>query len=751
MPEKKKITLGVSGMHCAACALTIEKAAKKVSGVDNAAVNFASERITVEHDGSLDEQKIIGLVNKIGYKAFSLSEPEAKPQHEGHGHMKMGFSDREKIAREKEISVLKRDLSISAVLSAIIFILSFPDFFGRLLPESIVLYVMFFLSLPVQFFVGLRFYRGAWVALKNLSADMDTLIAVGTSAAFFYSAAMTFFGAQGGFAYYDTAAVIITLIVLGRYLEAIAKGKTSEAIKKLAGLQPKTACVVRNGKEVEIDVEEVVVGDIVVIRPGEKIPVDGVVVEGHSTVDESMISGESIPVEKTPGSIVIGATINRNGLLKFKATKVGKDTTLAQIIRLVEEAQGSKAPIQRLADRVASVFVPAVISIAILSFLFWFFIAGQGFVFSLTIFIAVMIIACPCALGLATPTAIMVGTGKGAENGILIKGGEALETARKVSTIVLDKTGTLTEGTPKVTDVIAFSGKEKDLLELAAVAEKGSEHPLGEAIVKAAGEKGINAGDAKKFSAIPGKGITAEWKNGKILLGNRKLMLESKIDFNPFEKQIVFLEDAGKTVMLVSFAGKPSGMIAAQAVPKKHSREAIALLQKMGLETVMLTGDNSRTANAIAKQLGIERVLAEVLPEEKEKQIKALQAEGKKVAMVGDGINDAPALAQADVGIAIGSGTDVALETGSIVLIKDDLRDVATAIDLSRYTVNKIKQNLFWAFIYNVAGIPIAAGILFPSFGLLLNPMIAGGAMAFSSIFVVSNSLLMKGYKAKVK
>lgn len=610
---------------------------------------------------------------------------------------------------------------------------------------------LFLLATPIQFIAGWRFYRGAYDALRSRTTNMDTLIAVGTSAAWLYSTLVTFYpNVFPGEAYFDTSALIIAFILLGKLFEDLAKGKTSEAIRKLMDLQARMAKVIRSGEEIEIPVEKVEVGDIVVVRPGEKIAVDGVVVEGHSSVDEKMITGESIPVEKKPGDEVIGATINKAGMLKFKATKVGADTTLSQIIKLVEEAQISRAPIQRLADVVSSYFVPTVIIIATLSLVAWYFIGRMSFIFALTTFIAVLIIACPCALGLATPTAIMVGTGKGAENGVLIKGGEYLEKAYKLQTIVFDKTGTLTKGQPSVLDIVTLEEwKTNDVLKLAAIAEKGSEHPLGEAIVEAAREKGVGVPDAESFEAIPGHGVKATYDGKRILLGNRKLMTSEDLGIEQLEDRVRGLEEEGKTVMLVAFEKRVIGAISVADTLKEHSAKAVSELKKMGIEVIMLTGDNTRTAKAISKQVGIERVLAEVLPGQKADVIKKLQVEGKVVGMVGDGINDAPALAQADIGIAIGGGTDVALETGGIVLIKDDLRDVVAAIKLSRQTIMKIKQNLFWAFFYNVAFIPVAAGLLYPIFGILLNPILAGIAMAFSSVSVVTNSLLLKRYNPK--
>ncbi|VVB61399.1 putative copper-exporting P-type ATPase A [uncultured archaeon] len=816
-PEGKieKTTLGITGMHCASCAMNIEKSLKKAEGVRNAAVNFATSRATVEYDSQrTNPSKLIDVVKKAGYEAFELEQPTSA-ETEGEKTLKLkvigmdnphcvgtvgdalntlsgiiskellvtekatikydpkkvseedikkvikdaGYEpieeagiDREKEAREREITSLKKKVAWGAILSVPIFILSFPEWFGlKIAMSPALMLVLFLLATPVQFVIGKQFYKSAYIALKNKTANMDTLIAIGTTSAYLYSVVASLrpevFGTS---MYYDTAAIIITLILLGKYLEAIAKGKTSEAIKKLMGLRPKTARIIRDGKEIEIPIDDVKAGDILIIRPGEKIPVDGVVIDGHSYVDESMITGEPIPVSKKKGDTVIGATINKNGVVTFKAMKVGKDTVLSQIIKLVEDAQASKAPIQKLADAVSSYFVPAVIAIAVFSFGYWFFIAGQPFIFALSIFIAVLIIACPCALGLATPTAIMVGTGKGAENGILIKSGEALETAYKLQTIVFDKTGTLTKGAPEVTDVVAMGkNSEDDVLKVAAAAEVGSEHPLGEAVVREARKREIHLPKVSSFEAISGKGIKAKLERKTIAIGNRKLMLDYLVKMSlQTEDKIKSLEHEGKTVVLVSQDTTLIGLIAIADTLKEQSKGAVGRLKKMGLEVVMLTGDNERTAKAIASQLGIDRVLAEVLPGEKAENIKKLQEEGRIVAMVGDGINDSPALAQADIGIALGSGTDVAMETGDIVLIKDNLQDVVTAIDLSKYTINKIKQNLFWAFFYNVVGIPVAAGILYTTYGFLLNPVIAAAAMGFSSISVVSNSALMKRYKA---
>ncbi|MBU2497164.1 MAG: heavy metal translocating P-type ATPase [Nanoarchaeota archaeon] len=737
----KKITIPILGMHCASCAQKIESTLKKLNGIIKANVNFATERATVEFDETINNKnEINNVIEQLGYRVIKESYHEAEK-----------IVDKEKQQREKEIRTLKSLFILALLLSIPIFLIAMPfEWLNIEIPYKNI--ILLLLTTPVQFVVGYRFYRGAFLALKSKTANMDTLIAIGTSAAYFYSLFVVFFpNILGNNVYFETSAIIITFIILGKWLEAVTKGRASEAIKKLIGLQPKNAIVIRGNKEIQIPIKDVVVGDIIVVKPGQKIPVDGIVIDGISSVDESMITGESIPVEKKEGDIVIGATINKHGSFKFKATKVGKDTVLNQIIKLVEEAQGSKAPIQRLADKVSSYFVPTVIIIAVLSFIFWYFILGQSFVFALSIFIAVLIIACPCALGLATPTAIMVGTGKGAENGILIKGAEALENAHKLTTIVFDKTGTLTEGKPIVTDILAVDKlNKKEILKYAAISEKKSEHPLADAIINKAKEEKMKIPDAEFFKAIPGHGIITKYKKNKIIFGNRNLMKKYKIKIKTLEEKISNLESEGKTVMILAVNKKVIGLVAVADTLKESSKEAIKKLHKMGKEVIMITGDNKRTANAIARQVGINYVLAEVLPEDKEKEIRKLQKKGKVVAMVGDGINDAPALARANIGIAIGAGTDVALETGQIILVKNDLRDVVTAIGLSNYTINKIKQNLFWAFFYNSIGIPIAAGLLYPFTGFLLNPIIAGMAMAFSSVTVVSNSLLMKRYKTNI-
>ncbi|RLI47189.1 heavy metal translocating P-type ATPase [Candidatus Bathyarchaeota archaeon] len=748
----ESVFLKISGMTCVTCAQTIEKALNEKEGIYKASVNFALEKAAVEYDP--EQISVAGIIKVIRDVGYDVIEPEE------------GLEDREKRERERSIRILKYKFAFSAVVNIPVVLYNYWYILPFTLPtlpiENFIPLLLFFLATPVHFIVGHGFFVGAYKALRNKNPNMDVLVAIGTSAAYFYSVYVTFTGA--GLLYYTTAVSLMTFLILGRLLEAIAKGRTSAAIRKLMGLQAKTARVVRDSEEIEIPVEDVRVGDIVVVRPGEKIPVDGVVIQGYSGVDEKVITGESIPVEKKVGDEVVGATMNKTGMLKFRATKVGSDTVLAQIIKLVEDALGSKAPIQTLVDKVAARFVPAVILIAIVSFLVWYFV-GMGFIFALTVFIAVLIIACPCAMGLATPTAIMVGVGKGAENGILIKSGEALETAHKLQAIVFDKTGTLTKGEPEVTDIIAVAPpignpsstvrevkalSEEQLLQLAAIAEKSSEHPLGEAIVKRAMEKGIKVTDPEFFNAIPGYGVEVKYNGMEILLGNRKLMEKNDVAIEHLEERMKALEEDGKTAMLIAVDKKAVGIIAVADTLMEYSAEAVKTLQKMGLEVIMITGDNERTAKAIAKQVGMNRVLAEVLPGDKANEIKRLQEEGKIVAMVGDGINDAPALAQADIGIALGSGTDVAMETGDIVLVKDDLRDVVISIQLSRATMRKIKEGLFWAFAYNTALIPVAAGILYPFFGILLDPIFAAAAMATSSVSVVTNASLLKRFRPKI-
>jgi Cu+-exporting ATPase len=743
------VTISVGGMSCATCANTIEEALLSLDGVQAASVNLASDKVTITYDPQV--VRVPDLKRAIRDSGYEVIEAETV--------------DTERMERVKEMQRKKRLLVFSLALSIPTLGLALAMMFTDLGKIQFFMdygnYVLLILATPVQFIAGYRFYVNAYKAARHRTTNMDTLIAVGTSAAYFYSLAVVLFPAAVAFhdTYFDSSAMIITLILFGKYLEAKAKGSTSEAIRKLIDLQPKTARRIIEGIETEVPVEDLDVNDIFIVRPGERIPTDGTVHEGSSAVDESMLTGESIPVEKSEGSEVIGGSINKNGLLTVRATRIGKDTTLAQIVRLVEEAQGSKAPVQRLADKVAAVFVPAVIIISIATFLFWYlvgydlFIAmpAPRFIFSLTAFISVLVIACPCALGLATPTAIMVGTGKGAENGILIKNGEALERAGNVEVIVFDKTGTLTKGEPDVTDVKTLEASETDVIFFAASVEKGSEHPLAKAIVRKAEHLKIDLGNPEDFQNLPGRGVRAKVGESLILLGNRTLMQESQIDTGSYEADIRSIEELGRTAMLLAKDSRLIGIIGVADVVKQTSAEAIAELKRMNIEVVMLTGDNQRTASVIAKELGIDRVLAEVLPEDKAKEIAKLQAEGKVVAMVGDGVNDAPALVKADVGIAIGSGTDVAIESGSIVLIKNDLRDVVAAIQLSKRTMQKIRQNLFWAFGYNTAGIPLAAGLIFPFFNVLLPPIVAAGAMALSSVSVVSNAALLKRYTPEIK
>ncbi|OGZ34147.1 MAG: hypothetical protein A2Y98_02325 [Candidatus Portnoybacteria bacterium RBG_19FT_COMBO_36_7] len=755
-----KIILKISGMHCASCAANIERALTKEKGIVSANVNYANEKAYLEFNPQQSSiERIKKVIKDTGYAANEESRDMTIAGHHDH----------QKEASLKEMTSLKKRFFYSLVLGLPVIYAVMGGLAGLPLPEFFEKYGM-----PIQFLLStaviltcFNIWTSGFKSLIKLRPNMDSLIFVGTAAAYFYSSALfaqTLFGAKIGMEnlYFESAIFILIFISLGKYLEAITKGRTSEAIKKLIGLAPKEATIIKNGQEARIPIAEVREGDIILVRPGEKIPVDGVVVEGYSAVDEKTITGESIPVEKKEGSQVIGATINKTGSFRFRATKIGSQTMLAQIIKIVEEAMGSKASIQLMADRVSLYFVPAVITIAILSSAIWLFF-GYQFAFVLTIFVSVLIIACPCALGLATPTAIMVGSGLAAQRGILIKTGDALEIARKVNFVVFDKTGTLTSGEPSVTDVLGEG--QNEILQLAASIEKKSEHPLAQAIVKKAEQDNIAIKNATDFEAVPGKGVKAKIDGQEILFGTRKLMAENNIKIDSTENDMIALEDNGKTVMILAADSKIVGLIAVADTLKEYSQEAIDILHKMGKKVAMLTGDNKRVGQAIAKQVGIDYVIAEVLPQNKAKVIKDLQAgnqignwkleignsrQGRVVAMVGDGINDAPALAQADLGIALGSGTDVAMETGQIVLIKDDLRDVVTAIDLSKYTIKKIKQNLFWAFIYNVVGIPIAAGILFPFTGWLMSPTIAAAAMAFSSVSVVSNSLLMRTYRPKI-
>ena len=741
MAETKK-TFTIKGMHCASCVRVLERALKKVDGVSEANVNLATEKATATYDPQkVTNDHLTSAVAKVGYKALINEELKSE--------------DEEKKEKELEIKKLRNKVIISLGLGGLILWGSFPGLMNTAPAILQNFFVQLLLATPVQFWAGLGFYQATIPALRHRTANMDTLVAIGTTVAYGYSAFVTVFpqipksiGIEP-IPYFDVATIIIGLILLGRYFEARAKAGTSEAIKKLIGLQAKTARVIRNGKEIDIPIEQVVIGDIIRVRPGEKIPVDGVIEEGESSIDESMVTGESLPVDKAKGDTVIGATINKTGTFLLRATKVGQETMLAQIIKLVQEAQGSKAPIQRVADLISSYFVPAVIMLAILTFVVWYiFGSSPAFLFAMLNTVAVLIIACPCAMGLATPTAIMVGTGKGAEHGILIKDAESLEIAGKINTVVFDKTGTLTRGKPEVTDIVPLNNAKKDeVLRLAASIEKGSEHSLAESIVKYADEQKVSTDSVTRFQAIAGHGVEGLVGNKKIFFGNRRLMDREKVDYKDESSQISKLETEGKTVMMLTIDSKLAGLVAVADTIKDTAKDGVAALKKKGIEVVMITGDNKRTANAIAKKLGIDRVLAEVLPDQKEAEVRKLQAEGKKVAMVGDGINDAPALAAADVGIAMGTGTDVAIEAADITLINKDLQTVASAIELSKKTMRTIKLNLFWAFGYNIVLIPVAMGILYPFFGILLNPIFASVAMATSSISVVSNSLLLKRYK----
>lgn len=748
----KTYTFKIEGMTCSACANRVERVTKKLDGVENSSVNFATENLTVNIDEDIiDYAKIKEVVDKAGYKLIKEEEKD---------------SGKSKIDESKLLLIR---FIVSACFSIPLLIITMGHMVGMPLPNIIdpmnnslnFAIIQIILTLPVMI-IGYKFYKVGLKNLFKLSPNMDSLIAISTLAAFIYGI-FGIYKIKAGDShyamhlYFESVAVILTLITLGKYLESVSKGKTSQAIKALMGLAPKTATIIRDNKEMTIPIEEVISGDIVIVKPGEKIPVDGEVIEGNTSIDESMLTGESIPVEKTIGSSVVGASINKTGFIKYRATKVGKDTALSQIVKLVEEAQGSKAPIAKMADVISSYFVPTVIILAVIASIGWL-IAGETPLFAITIFIAVLVIACPCALGLATPTAIMVGTGKGAENGVLIKGGEALETAHLINTIVFDKTGTITEGKPIVTDIISSGISEDELLVIAASAEKGSEHPLGEAIVKCAEEKKLNFKNIDKFNAIPGHGIEVKIDDKEVLLGNRKLMDDKKIKFENISKsnnsdlfeQGNNLAEQGKTPMYIAINNNLVGIIAVADIVKPSSKKAIESLHNMGIKVAMITGDNKKTALAIAKQVGIDLVLSEVLPEDKANEVKKLQKDNLKVAMVGDGINDAPALAQADVGIAIGSGTDVAIESADIVLMKSDLMDVTTAIKLSRATIKNIKQNLFWAFGYNVLGIPVAMGILHIFGGPLLNPMIAAAAMSLSSVSVLTNALRLRKFNPEV-
>ncbi|MEE9146017.1 MAG: heavy metal translocating P-type ATPase, partial [Candidatus Tectomicrobia bacterium] len=733
----QQLIIPVGGMSCASCAANIERALQGVEGVVDALVNFGTEKATVAYVPTRVEPAALRqAIKAAGYEPREVEDAETGMDHE-------------RQARAAEIRTLTHKFIVSVVLSLPIFLGSIGGWFSWIPAWLQHPVVLFGLATPVQFWVGWQFYQGFWSALRHKTTDMNTLIALGTSAAYGYSVAATFMSGIftrlgiGSHVYYDTAVIIITLIILGRLLEARARGQTSEAIRKLMGLGAKTARVVRDDIETDIPIEDVEIGDLLRVRPGEKIPVDGCIVAGYSTLDESMLTGESIPVDKTPDDEVFGATLNKTGSFTFRATRVGKETMLAQIIKLVEDAQGSKAPIQRLADYVASIFVPIVLGVAVVTFVVWALLGPPpALTFALLNFVAVLIIACPCALGLATPTAIMVGTGKGAEHGVLFKTAGSLETAHKLQAIILDKTGTLTQGKPAVTDIINQDGFEDvQILRLAASVERGSEHPLGEAIAEAAKDRRLSLEETRDFQAIPGHGVRAMVNARTVLVGNEKLMRDEDVSLGKLDEMAQHLASEGKTPMFVAVDRRGAGIIAVADTLKPHSKAAIEALRGFGLEVLMITGDNRRTAEAIGRQLGLDRILAEVLPHEKVNQVKKLQAEGKLVAMVGDGINDAPALAQADIGIAIGTGTDVAMEAADVTLITGDVRGVVTAMQLSRRTLRTIKQNLFWAFIYNALGIPLAAGVLYPFIGVLLNPMFAAAAMAMSSVSVVSNSV----------
>ncbi|MHB0937100.1 MAG: heavy metal translocating P-type ATPase [Armatimonadota bacterium] len=761
-------TFPVGGMTCASCVARVEKALRRAPGVIGAAVNLATNQATVTYlAGVVTPATLHQAVRDAGFEVPVEPQPETVD-------ISSAQVDYQRQRAERDVAVLRRDLWIAGVLGAIVVIVSHLELIIGVLPEAWIMpiaWLLFVLATIVQFGPGWRFYVGTWKGLKHAGADMNTLIALGTTAAWAYSGIAVVYpelfthAAMAGGAgemvniihllYFDTSVVIIALILLGRFFEARARSHTSDAIRKLMGLQARTARVLRDGQPMEIPIEQVRPGDLVLVRPGEKVPVDGTVTEGRSAVDESMLTGESLPVEKHPGDAVIGATLNRTGAFTFRAERVGKETVLAQIIRLVEQAQGSKAPIQRLADVVAGIFVPIVLLIALITLLVWLFLVPEGYfaalattrsVTALLHVVAVLIIACPCALGLATPTAIMVGTGRAAEGGILIKGGEVLERAHALTTVVLDKTGTITHGTPIVTEIVLPAGDEAELLRLAAAAEVGSEHPLGDAVVREARQRGLSLPPAFDFQAIPGQGVQAVVDGRRMLLGNARLLEAHEISLEGLAGADERLLAAGNTPLYVAIDGELAGVIAVADTVRPNAIVAIRRLKALGLTTVMLTGDHRRVAEAIAAQVGVDRVIAEVLPQHKAQEVKRLQGEGAIVAMVGDGINDAPALAQADIGIAVGSGTDVALEASDITLIGDDLTGVVVGIDLSRRTLRTIRQNLFWAFFYNVLGIPIAAGVLAPA-GIVLSPMLAALAMAFSSVFVVTNSLRLRGYR----
>ena len=733
----ERVELAVTGMSCAGCAANVERALKGLEGVREANVNLATAKATVLIDpGLVSRADIVRAIRDAGYGVAVSAEAAGADA-------------------DKEYRSLRTSVIWGGALALIIFLGSMRHWFPWMPAFLQNFFVLWALATPVQFYLGLRFYRGAWSALKHGTANMNTLVAVGTSAAYLFSVAATvlpgFFRGAGvePQVYFDTSAVIIVLVLFGRMLEARAKGKTSDAIRRLMGLRPRTAHIIDGEAEREVPIEEVRAGDVLIVRPGEKVPVDGVILEGRTSVDESMITGESLPVDKGPGEEVVGATLNKWGSFRFRAVRVGEDTALARIIRMVEEAQGSKAPIQRLADVIAARFVPAVMAIAVLTFLVWaLFGPAPRAVFALLNFVAVLIIACPCAMGLATPTAIMVGTGRGAERGILIRSGESLETVQKVDTFVFDKTGTLTKGQPETTDVLPVAGIRREaLLSLAASVENGSEHPLGQAVVRRARAEGAAVGTAESFRALEGMGVEGVVGGKRVLVGSLRLAEAKGIDISPFAEGAARLAGEGKTIAFVAVEGRPAGLLALADTLKPGVREAVDTLRGSGRRVVMLTGDNALTARALAAEAGIDEVRAEVLPGDKADVIRKLQAEGHRVAMVGDGINDAPALAQADVGLALGTGTDVAMASADITLISGDIGTVVSAVELSRLTIRTIRQNLFWAFVYNVVGIPLAAGALYPFFGIRLNPMIASAAMALSSVSVVSNSLRLRRAK----
>jgi Cu+-exporting ATPase len=743
-PGEELVTISVGSMSCAACARRVEKTLAAVEGVHEATVNFASQKATVRFDPAVTHLEAFkAAVEGEGYEFLGVVRPETH--------------DREREARERELNQLRKEFILAILLAGLIMVGSMQGWFPiiRDIPRQTMFYILFVLATPVLFVSGRRFFSGAWKAFKHGSADMNTLVAVGTASAYLYSTAATFypqfFSGYGASVevYYDTAAMITALILMGRLLEARAKAHTSEAIRKLMDLSAKTARVIRDGMEIDIPVDQVVVGDRVVVRPGEKISVDGVIEYGQSAVDESMLTGESLPIEKGPGDVVTGATINKSGSFTFRAARVGDETVLAQIVRLVEEAQGSKAPVQRLADRIAGVFVPLVMGIAVCTFIVWLMWGPPpALTFAMLNFVSVLIVACPCSLGLATPTAIMVGTGKGAELGILIKDAESLERAQKITTVVFDKTGTLTRGKPQVTDLIPVDGvSQGDLLRVVASVEKGSEHPLGEAVVHYAEEHGLELETVHDFQAIPGYGVEAQLNGKNVLLGNIRLMQDRGLSLDSLEQRAEELSRSGKTPMFAAVDSRIIGLLAVADTLKDHAGEVVRSLKQLGLEVIMLTGDNQRTARAIGNQVDVDQVISEVLPEDKVREIRRLQDQGKVVAMVGDGINDAPALVQAHIGIAIGAGTDVALEASDVTLVRDDLKAVITAIKLSRRTMRTIKENLFWAFIYNIICIPIAAGALYPLLHVLMSPVLASGAMAMSSVSVVTNSLRLKNFR----